>query len=222
MSKFSRLEVSLKIQETGLIPLFNHHDLEVCINITKACYDGGIRLMEFTNRGDFAHDVFSSLNTYVKEELPDMILGAGTIMDVGSAALYIQAGASFILSPVLHEDVAKVCNRRKVLWVPGCGSVTEISKAEELGAEFVKIFPASLLGGPKFVSAVKGPCPWTSMIATGGVQPDEENLKAWFNAGVKAVGMSQMISAEDVSNENYQNIENKSREILEIIKKIRN
>ncbi|MDQ3534904.1 MAG: bifunctional 4-hydroxy-2-oxoglutarate aldolase/2-dehydro-3-deoxy-phosphogluconate aldolase [Bacteroidota bacterium] len=221
MARFSRIQVALKLEEAGLLPLFNHHDIEVLKNIVKASYQGGIRIMEFTNRGDFTHELFSELNKYVIKEFPDLILGVGTVIDAGTASLYIQVGANFILSPALHEEVGKVCNRRKVLWVPGCASASEISKAEELGAEIIKIFPATLLGGPKFVAAIKGPCPWTSMIATGGVTTDEDNLKEWFNAGVHSVGMSQIISSEDVENGQFQNIENKCREVLNTIRSIR-
>jgi 2-dehydro-3-deoxyphosphogluconate aldolase/(4S)-4-hydroxy-2-oxoglutarate aldolase len=221
MARFSRIQVALKLEEAGLLPLFNHHDIEVLKNIVKASYQGGIRIMEFTNRGDFTHELFSELNKYVIKEFPDLILGVGTVIDAGTASLYIQVGANFILSPALHEEVGKVCNRRKVLWVPGCASASEISKAEELGAEIIKIFPATLLGGPKFVAAIKSPCPWTSMIATGGVTTDEDNLKEWFNAGVHSVGMSQIISSEDVENGQFQNIENKCREVLNTIRSIR-
>lgn len=222
MARFSRIQVAVKLEEAGLLPLFNHHDLEVMKNIVQACYKGGVRIMEYTNRGDFSHELFSELNKYVIKNFPDMILGAGTVIDTGTASLYIQAGANFILSPSLDVEVGKVCNKRKILWVPGCGTASEISKAEEYGAEIVKIFPAALLGGPKFVAAIKGPSPWTSMIATGGVTSDEESLKSWFKAGVHSVGMSQIIDAEDVKNGNFQNIESKSREVLETIKRIKN
>src|SRR5690606_24165713 len=140
----------------------------------------GIRVFEFTNRGDYAHEVFTVLNKYAAQTLPEMILGVGSVVDAGTTSLYIQLGANFIVSPILNEDMAKVCNRRKVMWSPGCGSLSEINKAEELGAEVVKIFPGSEVGGPSFVKAVKGPCPWTNIMPTGGVTPTEDNLKGWF------------------------------------------
>jgi 2-dehydro-3-deoxyphosphogluconate aldolase / (4S)-4-hydroxy-2-oxoglutarate aldolase len=157
MARFTRIQVALKMAETGMIPVFYHKDIEICKKVVKACYEGGVRVFEFTNRGDFAHEVFTELNKYAAKELPEMILGVGSIVEAGTTSLYIQLGANFIVSPVLNEDMAKVCNRRKISWSPGCGSVSEISKAEELGAEIVKIFPGSQVGGPKFVEAVKGP-----------------------------------------------------------------
>ena len=186
----------------------------------KACYGGGVRVFEFTNRGDYAHEVFTALNKYAAAELPEMMMGVGSVVDAGTTALYIQLGADFIVSPVLKEDMAIVCNRRKVLWSPGCGSLSEISRAEELGAEVVKIFPGKQVGGPEFVKAVKGPFPWTSIMPTGGVEPKEENLSAWFKAGVTCVGMgSQLITSEVIANNDYASLEQKVREALAIIKK---
>ena len=202
MARFTRIEVAQKMKETGIVPVFYHGDTEVCKSALKACYDGGIRVFEFTNRGDFAHEVFAKLNKFAAAELPEMILGVGSVIDAGTTSLYLQLGANFIVSPVLNAEMAKVCNRRKVAWSPGCGSLTEISYAEELGAEVVKIFPGSQVGGPSFVKAVKGPAPWTSIMPTGGVEPTEENLKSWFEAGVHCVGMGSKLFAKD-SEGNY-------------------
>ena len=223
MSAFSRISVALKMHETGLIPVFYHKDTAVCKKVLKACYEGGVRVFEFTNRGDFAHEVFSDIRKYAKGELPEMMLGVGSVMDAGTASLYIQLGADFIVSPVTKEDIAIVCNRRKILWSPGCGSVSEISRAEELGAEVVKIFPGSQVGGPKFVAAVKGPMPWSSIMPTGGVEPTEENLKAWFEAGVHCVGMgSKLITREIIKQEEYDKLTSKVKEALEIISRYKN
>jgi len=206
------------MHETGLIPVFYHKDIAVCKKVLKACYDGGVRVFEFTNRGDFAHEVFSDIRKYAKEELPEMMLGVGSVLDAGTASLYIQLGADFIVSPVTKEEMAIVCNRRKILWSPGCGSVSEISRAEELGAEVVKIFPGSQVGGPKFVAAVKGPMPWSSIMPTGGVEPTEENLKAWFEAGVHCVGMgSKLITKEIIQQDKYEKLTAKVKEALDII-----
>lgn len=222
MAKFSRIEVASKMFKTGLIPVFYSPDVEVCKNVIKACYLGGIRVFEFTNRGDFAHETFSKLSKWVLEEVPEMILGVGSIVDSGTASLYIQLGTNFVVSPVLVEDMAKVCNRRKILWVPGCGSLTEISKAEELGAEIVKIFPGSSVGGPDFVKAIKGPFPWTSVMPTGGVAPNEENLRKWFNSGVEVVGMgSRLITKEILKNQDYELLEKNVKETIQLIHKIR-
>lgn len=176
--------------------------------------------MEYTNRGDFAQDIFAELNKYIIKELPDMIFGVGTIVDASTAALFIQLGANFIVSPYLKEDMAVVCNRRKILWIPGCGSLNEISRAEELGAEIVKIFPAMQVGGPKFVSNILGPCPWSSIMPAGGVKPVESNLKEWFEAGVACAGMgSQLITKEIIEKENYDLLKTKCRDSLKYIKR---
>lgn len=219
MARFTRIEVALKMKETGLVPLFYHHDVEVAKAVTKACYDGGARLLEFTNRGDFAHEVFRELSKYCNETLPEMILGVGSVTDAASASHYMMLGANFIVTPVLREDIAQVCNRRKVLWSPGCGSLTEICKAEELGCEIVKLFPGGIYG-PSFVKAIKGPQPWTSIMPTGGVSPTEENIKGWFEAGVTCVGMgSKLITKESVQNQDYSTITAKCVQALEIIRR---
>jgi 2-dehydro-3-deoxyphosphogluconate aldolase/(4S)-4-hydroxy-2-oxoglutarate aldolase len=222
MARFSRIEVALKMKETGIIPVFFHSDAGVCKHVLKACYDGGVRVFEFTNRGDFAHEVFAELNHWAAAEMPDMMLGVGSVVDAGTASLYIQLGANFIVSPVLNPDMAKVCNRRKILWSPGCGSLTEINQAEEYGAEICKIFPGAQVGGPSFVKAIKGPCPWTSLMPTGGVEPTEESLKAWFGAGVTCVGMgSQLITKEIIHKGNYSDLTNKVKQVFEILEEIR-
>jgi 2-dehydro-3-deoxyphosphogluconate aldolase / (4S)-4-hydroxy-2-oxoglutarate aldolase len=222
MARFSRMEVVVKMQETGMVPVFYNPDIDVCKKVVKACYDGGSRIFEFTNRGDFAHEVFSELNKYAIKNLPDMILGVGTVLDAGTTSLYIQLGANFIVSPVLKEDMALVCNRRKILWSPGCGSLNEISRAEELGAELVKIFPAKQVGGPEFVKAVKGPHPWTSVMPTGGVEPEEENLRKWFESGVLCVGMgSNLISKKILEENRWDELTKKVKAVMEIIRIIR-
>jgi len=220
MARFSRIEVYLTMKETGIVPVFFHPDPEICKNVVKACYDGGLRLFEFTNRGDFATLIFAELNKWTIQNCPEMIMGAGSIVDEGTASMYIALGANFIVAPVLDEATAKVCNRRKIAWSPGCGSVTEISKAHELGAEVVKIFPASEVGGPGFVKAVKGPMPWSCLMPTGGVEPEEENLKNWFNAGVACVGMGSKLFPKNILEDgNYSFITQKCEEILTIVKK---
>ena len=221
MAQYSRLEVASVMQEDGMVPLFFHPDVELGKKILKACYDGGGRLLEFTSRGDFAFEIFGELNKYALKELPGMVLGVGSITDAGAASLYMQLGANFIVTPVLREDIAVVCNRRKVLWSPGCGSLTEIARAEELGCEIVKLFPGDIYG-PQFVKGVKGPCPWTSIMPTGGVSPTEENLKGWFDAGVTCVGMgSKLISKDILANKDFERLENMVRETLSLINSLR-
>jgi len=221
MARYSRIEVAQVMKETGLIPLFFHSDIEVAKKVLQACYNGGARLMEFTSRGDFAHEVFGELNKYALSKLPGMILGVGSVTDAGSASLYMQLGANFVVTPVLREDIAIACNRRKVLWSPGCGSLTEIAKAEELGCEIVKLFPGGSYG-PSYVKAIKGPQPWTSIMPTGGVSPTKESIEAWFNAGVTCVGMgSKLISKEVIANEDYKGLENTISKALALIKTAR-
>ena len=221
MAQYSRLEVAQVMKNTGLVPLFFNSDIEKSKKVLKACYDGGARLLEFTARGDFALEVFAELTKYAVAELPGMIMGVGSVTDAAAASLYMQNGANFIVTPVLREDIAIVCNRRKILWSPGCGSLTEIARAEELGCEIVKLFPGGIYG-PDFVKAIKGPCQWTSIMPTGGVSPTKENLEGWFNAGVTCVGMgSKLIAKDSNGNYDYKKIENMTREALQIIEDLR-
>ena len=221
MAQFSRIEVTQGMKETGMVPLFFNSDIEVSKKVLKACYDGGARLLEFTARGDFAHEVFGELTKYAIAELPGMIMGVGSVTDAGQASLYMSLGANFIVTPVLREDIAVVCNRKKVLWSPGCGSLTEITRAEELGCEVVKLFPGGIYG-PNFVKGITGPQPWTSIMPTGGVSPTEENLKGWFDAGVTCVGMgSKLISKDIIANKDYAKLEQDVKNALAIIKSVR-
>ncbi|MFI8379453.1 bifunctional 4-hydroxy-2-oxoglutarate aldolase/2-dehydro-3-deoxy-phosphogluconate aldolase [Leeuwenhoekiella sp. NPDC079379] len=222
MARYTRIEAVTRMHENGIVPVFYHQDIEVCKQILKACYDGGSRVFEFTNRGDYAHEVFGELNKYAKANLDGMILGVGSVLDAGTTSLYLQLGADFIVSPIVNAEMAKACNRRKVGWMPGCGSVTEISYAEELGAEVVKIFPGQQVGGPDFVKAVKGPLPWASIMPTGGVSPTEENLKSWFNAGVHCVGIGSKLFIKNAEGAfDYTAITAKIEEALDLVKKIR-
>lgn len=222
MARFSRIDVALVMKATGIVPVFYHKDIEVCKQVLLACYKGGVRVFEFTNRGDFAHEVFAELNKYAERECPEMIPGVGSVIDGATAALYLQLGSNFIVSPIVDEEMARVCNKRKVAWSPGCGSVTEIVRAHELGSEVVKIFPGSQVGGPAFVKAVRGPFPYASIMPTGGVAPTRDNLQGWFEAGVHCVGMgSQLFPKEVLDSGNYQSITDKCKEALEIVAEIR-
>jgi len=221
MARFSRVDVFLKMKETGLVPLFYHPEVALGKEVLKACYEGGARLLEFTNRGDFAHQVFSELHIYAIKELPELILGVGSVTDPATASLYMQLGANFIVTPLLREDVALVCNRKKVMFSPGCGTLTEIARAEELGCEVVKLFPGGTYG-PGFVKAIKGPCPWTNIMPTGGVSPDEDNLRGWFDAGVTCVGMgSNLITKKFLQEKDYKGLQQLVAQTLETIKKVR-
>ncbi len=221
MAQYSRIEVAQVMEETGMVPLFFHSDIELSKKVLKACYDGGARLLEFTARGDFAHEVFAALTKYAIAELPGMIMGVGSVTDAAAASLYMQLGANFIVTPVLREDIAIVCNRRKVAWSPGCATLTEIARAEELGCEIVKLFPGGIYG-PNFVKGIKGPQPWTSIMPTGGVSPERDNLKGWFDAGVTCVGMgSKLISKQILADQNYAQLEKDVKAALQIIKEVR-
>ncbi len=221
MAQFTRIEVVQVMKQTGLVPLFYHPDIEVCKQIVKACYDGGARLLEFTARGDFAFEIFLDLNKYVIDQLPEMILGVGSVTDAAAASLYMQLGANFIVTPVYRKEIAEVCNRRKVLWSPGCGSLTEIAVAEEMGCEIVKLFPGDIYG-PEFVKGIKGPQPWTSIMPTGGVSPTEESLSAWFKSGVTCVGIgSKLIFKNEQGFYDYEKIKTLTATCIQIIEKLR-
>lgn len=222
MSKFSRLDVLVKMKEAGVVPLYYNSDTEICKKVIKACYKGGLQVFEFTNRGEFAHEVFGELVKWAKIELPDLVLGVGSIVEPGTCSLYMQMGAAFIVSPLLNEEMGRICNRRKVAWLPGCATVSEIARAEELGVEVVKAYPAAMLGGPAFVKAIKAPCPWTEVMPSGGVAPTEENLKAWFEAGAFCVGMgSNLVTKKIIENGDYDLLQKNVTDLVALLVKIR-
>ena len=197
MAKFNKIDTINLIRTTGIVPVFYNADASVTKKVVKTCYDGGIRAFEFTNRGDGAHKVFEEVIAFVRSECPDMAFGAGTILDAPTAALYIQMGADFLVSPCMAEDVVSLANRRGVPYSPGCGTVTEIVRAMELGCELVKVFPAGTVGGPAFVKNILAPLPWAMVMATGAVVPAEDNLRAWAASGVTAVGMGSKLFPKD-------------------------
>ncbi len=222
MSRFSRIEACQAMSITVMVPVFYNKDLETSKQVVKACYQGGVRAFEFTNRGDFAHEIFAELVKWAAKECPQMILGIGSIVDAGTASLYLQLGANFVVGPLLNPDIFKVCNRRQVAYIPGCGSVSEIGYAQELGAEVVKVFPAGNVGGPSFVKNIKAPMPWSSIMVTGGVEPTQENLTKWIDAGVTCVGMgSNLFPKEVIEARNWEEITRMSKEALAIIAKAR-
>jgi 2-dehydro-3-deoxyphosphogluconate aldolase / (4S)-4-hydroxy-2-oxoglutarate aldolase len=222
MAHFSRLYVLNTMVDTGLVPIFYHASAETARSIARACAAGGCNVLEFTNRGDFAPEVFKELSRYLLAQHPDIVLGVGSVMDAPTAALYIAYGANFVVSPILNPEVARLCNRRKIAYMPGCGSVSEISAAEELGVEIVKIFPGSAVGGPAFVKAVSGPCPWTSIMPTGGVSATQESIQAWFEAGAVCVGMgSRLIRKDLVAAQDWEGIAHMVRQVLRWIRQAR-
>ncbi len=216
MPQFQRLDVYQKMHAYPILPLLSSNNIDISIQIIHAAYKGGIRVFEFTNRGDFAHEIFNTLNKYIRQHCPEMAFGIGTILDAGTASLYIQNGADFIICPNLVEEVGKVCNRRKIAWIPGVATASEISKAEEMGAEIVKIFPGQVIG-PAFVKAILGPFSHTSIMATGGVEPNLESLTKWFEAGVTCVGIGgNLFSKEMLENKNFDALSNTLFEALKI------
>jgi 2-dehydro-3-deoxyphosphogluconate aldolase/(4S)-4-hydroxy-2-oxoglutarate aldolase len=222
MARFPRLKVLNTMVETGLVPVFYNPDLEVAKKVVKSCSEAGLRVFEFTNRGDHAVEVFKELERYCARELPEVILGVGSVIDPGTATMYIAHGTNFVVGSLLNAEVAKTCNRRKISYSPGCGSATEISYAEELGCEIVKVFPGGQVGGPAFVKSVLGPCPWVSMMPTGGVDVTEESLRAWFGAGVVCVGIgSKLITKELVQAGDFEGITDNVKNTLAVIKKVR-
>ncbi|MCD8177578.1 MAG: bifunctional 4-hydroxy-2-oxoglutarate aldolase/2-dehydro-3-deoxy-phosphogluconate aldolase [Tannerellaceae bacterium] len=222
MARFNKMQVLGAMVETGMVPVYYSNDLETAKKVVKACYEGGVRAFEFTNRGDFAQEVFGELIKYATKECPELVLGIGSIVDAPTAALYLQLGANFIVGPLFNPDVAKVCNRRLVPYTPGCGSVSEIGFAQEVGCDLCKIFPAGNVGGPSFVSNIKAPMPWSMIMATGAVEPTEENLAAWFKAGVTCVGMgSKLFPKEAIAEGNWAEISRLCQDALAIIKKYR-
>lgn len=216
MARFDKFTVMEKIGSTRIVPVFYHKDIDVAKHVLKACYDGGIRAFEFTNRGDFAHEIFGELVKFAATECPEMAVGAGSVVDPATAALYMQLGACFIVGPLFNPDVAKVCNRRGVPYAPGCGSVSEIGFAQEAGCDLCKVFPGDVLG-PKFVKGLLAPMPWTKVMVTGGVEPSAENLEAWFSAGAFCVGMgSKLFPSDRIVAEDWKYISDRCREALSL------
>jgi 2-dehydro-3-deoxyphosphogluconate aldolase/(4S)-4-hydroxy-2-oxoglutarate aldolase len=221
MAKYNKLQVLEAMFSTAVVPVFYHSDVEVAKNVAKACYSGGVRAFEFTNRGEFAHEVFGELNKFVQKECPGLILGIGSVVDAPTASLYIQSGANFIVGPLFNPDVARIANRRLIPYTPGCGSVSEVGFAQEAGCDLCKVFPGDVLG-PAFVKGLKAPMPWSQLIVTGGVKPEETNLKAWFDAGVSCVGMGSHLFPKDlVAAKDWNKITGICRETLTIIAKVK-
>ena len=217
-----RMTVLSAMINQGIIPVFYNPDVEVCRNVIRACADGGAKCIEFTNRGDFAAHNFLQCAMHFAKADPSVIMGVGSVVDAPTAGIYIANGAKFVVGPLLNPEVARLCNRRKIAYSPGCGSATEISEAEELGVEIVKVFPGSSVGGPEFVKAMLGPCPWTKIMPTGGVDATEESLSKWFKAGVACVGLgSNLITKDLLAAKDYAGIEKKVRDTIALVRSIR-
>ncbi len=221
MAKYDKIQVLTAIRETGIVPVFYNGDIEISKNVLKACYEGGIRAFEFANRGDFAQEVFGELVKYANKELPGMIVGIGSVVDPGTAALYIQLGANFVVGPLFNPAIAPICNRRNIPYAPGCGSVSEVGAAQEAGCDLCKVFPGDVLG-PAFVKGLRAPMPWSKLMVTGGVKPTRENLEGWFKAGVYCVGMGSNLFPKDaIAAGDWSKISDLCRDALDIIKIVR-
>lgn len=216
MARFDKLAVMCKMAEAPVVPVFYHKDAATACAVVKACYEGGVRCFEFTNRGDFAHEVFAEVVKFAAAECPDMAVGVGSVTEPGTASLYMQLGVCFVVGPLFNPAVAAVCNRRQVTYIPGCGTVSEVGNAQEAGCEICKVFPGDVLG-PKFVKGLMAPMPWTKLMVTGGVEPTAENLSGWFKAGAFAVGMgSKLFPADRVAAADWQYVSEKCREALAV------
>lgn len=217
-----RLTVVAALEAQGICPVFYHPEVEACLGIIRAAARAGAPVIEFTDRGDHAADLFGELSKTLARTDPGVILGIGSIVDPGTAALYLSRGARFVVSPCGVEAVAKTCNRKRVAYLPGCGSVTEISQAQEWGCDVVKLFPGAQVGGPAFVKAVMGPMPWTKIMPTGGVEPEEASLKAWFDAGIIAAGMgSRLIPDKLVDEADWAGLEGHIRRAVGLVRSVR-
>jgi 2-dehydro-3-deoxyphosphogluconate aldolase/(4S)-4-hydroxy-2-oxoglutarate aldolase len=222
MAAKDRMAVLRAIMEQGVIPVFYHPDAELCAKVIQACADGGAKCVEFTNRGEFAAQVFLDLARHFAKADASVILGAGSVVDAPTAAIYISYGAKFVVGPSVNAELARLCNRRGIPYSPGCGSATEIGDAQELGCEIVKLFPGSSVGGPEFVRSVMAPMPWTRIMPTGGVEPTETSLREWFGAGIVACGIgSKLITKALLDARDYKGIEEGVRRTLRLIELIR-
>lgn len=188
----SSSEVLAQVLAAPLVPVFFHADAAHAQDMVRACYAGGVRVFEFTNRGANAFEVFQELAKLTATDCPDLVLGIGTIYNAADAERFIAAGATFVVQPITTTDVAEVCQRHDVAWVPGAMTLNEIYAATQLGALLVKVFPGNVVG-PDYIKAVRGPMPATKLMVTGGVEPTEASLAEWFGAGINAVGIGSQL-----------------------------
>jgi 2-dehydro-3-deoxyphosphogluconate aldolase/(4S)-4-hydroxy-2-oxoglutarate aldolase len=215
-------DILATIRRQGLVPLFYHDDSDVCVSVTKALYNGGVRILEFTNRGTNALSNFVRLRRLVNEELPGMYLGIGTIKNSKDAGEFIDAGADFIVCPIIDREIANLVQKSGLLWVPGCLTATEIAQAENAGAKLVKLFPGSLVG-PSYITAIKEIFPDLLFMPTGGVDMTRESISSWFAAGAVAVGMgSKLITKKILEESSFQLLTTASNDALAIVQSIKN
>jgi 2-dehydro-3-deoxyphosphogluconate aldolase / (4S)-4-hydroxy-2-oxoglutarate aldolase len=210
------------ISNSGIVPVFYHDDAEVCTQIVSACFRAGLGVFEFTNRGAQGLNNFKLLKKHIAINCQGMLLGAGTIFNSPTAVEFMEAGADFIVSPAFMPSMLPVQLAHSTLWIPGCATISELAQARELGVRMMKVFPGDLLG-PKFVKAALSVMPGLRLMPTGGVEPTKENLSAWFESGVSAVGMgSQLFSKELIERHDWKALEEKIKNALAIVTEIRN
>ena len=221
MARFLRHDVYTAIYDAGFLPLFYHGDEEIATEIVAACARGGARAIEFTNRGEMAYPVFSALVRRFAKTAPDVILGVGSVVDAPTAAMFIAAGANFIVAPNFNPEIARLCNRRKVAYVPGCMTPTEVATAEEAGAELIKIFPGNIVT-PEFIKALLGPCPWSRLMPSSGVDYSAESIGAWLKAGAAVVGMGgKLIGGAVVKEQQWDRLAEMTRQCLAWVQEAR-
>ncbi len=217
MARHRKIDVLQGVIEQKVIPLFYHGDVDIAFELVKACVEGGARVIEFTNRGDHAYEVFKEVEKKAARELPEVILGIGSVIDAATASLYLASGANFVVAPCLEPEVAITCNARKIPYMPGCQTLSEIHQAHKLGVDIVKLFPGGANGGASFVSGILAPCPWIQILPTGGVEPTKESMEPWFKAGITACGMgSKLIQKQLVENKKYSEISAKVRKAIDL------
>jgi 2-dehydro-3-deoxyphosphogluconate aldolase/(4S)-4-hydroxy-2-oxoglutarate aldolase len=218
MKRLGKDDITRALARQRALPLFNCGDAATGMQALEALHAGGIRFVEFTNRAAGALDVFRSLVAEAAHKLPDIVLGAGTIIDAAQARAFHEAGAAFLVAPNLDEEVGAYCRQHDLFWCPGTGTVTEMIRAHRLGAAVIKVFPADALGGPAFIKGVRGPCGWLKLMPSGGVTLDEANLKAWFAAGVHCVGMgSHLVDADTLKAGRFAELTERTRRLVAIL-----
>ena len=222
MVRHRKLHTLNEVHDIGLVPLFYTPDYDTALGLTNACGEGGAHVIEFVNRGPGALEVFRKVEAWCAQNLPQAILGIGSIVDAPTAALFLDAGANFVVSPCMDEETATLCHKRKIPYMPGCGTVTEIHKAHTLGVDICKLFPGGEVGGPAFVKGVLAPCPWASLMPTGGVSPTRDSLEPLIKAGIICAGMgSKLISKEIMETKNFTKLQTTIQDCVELIQTIR-
>jgi 2-dehydro-3-deoxyphosphogluconate aldolase/(4S)-4-hydroxy-2-oxoglutarate aldolase len=217
---FNKEQVTKAIRTARIVPLFTHDNQDDALSIVQAAYRGGMRVLEFTNRKTNALDVFKHI-IQNRKQFPDLVIGIGTVMDAETTRKFIDAGADFIISPILKTEMAPVCKQHNRHWIPGCATITEIATARDHGAEIIKIFPGSVLG-PQFVSSVLSVIPNLQLMITGGVEPTEKSIDSWFKAGAMAVGLgSQLFTKEILEKKDWSQLEQQVADAFTIVQRLK-